>query len=136
MTTTVARWRARGWPADYDFHPFDKARSMFDSICPLLTDDPMTTMENFLGHSLRKDEPEALSEAERLRRAEREFSILLKSIHDLSVPWLASLKKERPGELASLIRAFVACGEAANLAAFQAERMERAQAAAGQIGAR
>jgi hypothetical protein len=38
---------------------------------------------------------------------------------------LGSLMSETLGELALLIRAFVACGEAADAAALQAERMER-----------
>jgi len=134
--TTVARWRAQGWPADYDFHPLDKARAMFDSICPLLTDDPMTTTESFLGDSLGKEEPEALSGAERLRRAEREFSALIILMRHLLVPRLGWLMAERFSELPFLMRTIIVCGEAARLAAFQAERMERAQAAAGQIGAR
>ena len=126
--TTVARWRARGWPADYDFHPFDKARSMFDSICPLLTDDPRTTTEDFLV-GLDKKLPEGLSDAERLRRAQWEFNLLSIHLCQLSVPRLGWLMAERLNELPWLMRTITACGEAADLAGFQAERMERVQAA-------
>src|SRR5262249_38407144 len=128
--TTVARWRARGWPADYDFHPFDKARSMIDSICPLLTDNAMTTAESLLV-GLQPEKAEGLSDAERLRRTQREFLVIGIHMHHLLRPRLGWLLEERLTELPFVIRTLNSCHKAADLAGFQAERLERAQAPAG-----
>ena len=72
-----------------------------------------------------KDNLDALSDTERLRRAARELSItfiLVATAIEQSVPLLVA---SRPSELAALIDALVACGQAANAATLQAERMER-----------
>jgi len=128
--TTVARWKRHGW-ADTDcVHPLDQARAALDSIAPLLTGDPMTKAEDLIREakdniSEVKDNLDALSDAERLRRAARELSItfiLVATAIEQSVPLLVA---SRPSELAALIDALVACGQAANAATLQAERMER-----------
>jgi hypothetical protein len=72
-----------------------------------------------------KDNLAGLSDTERLRGAARELSItfiLVATAIQLSVP---SLVATRPSEAAALIDALVACGQAANAATLQAERMER-----------
>ena len=128
--TTVARWKRHGW-ADTDcVHPLDQARAALDSIAPLLTGDPMTKAEDLIREakdniSEVKDNLDALSDTERLRRAARELSItfiLVATAIEQSVPLLVA---SRPSELAALIDALVACGQAANAATLQAERMER-----------
>jgi hypothetical protein len=130
--TTVARWKAQGWPTHInDVHPLDQARAALDSIAPLLTGDPMTKAEDLIREakdniSEAKDNLDGLSDSERLRRAARELSItfiLVATAIELSVP---SLVASRPSELAALIDALVACGQAANAATLQVECMERA----------
>jgi hypothetical protein len=98
---------------------------MFDSICPLLTDDPRTTTEDFLV-GLDRERPEGLSDAERLRRMEREFSVLMILMNHLLMPRLGWVMAERLSELPFLMQTIMACREAADLAGFQAERMEKA----------
>ena len=121
--TTVARWKAQGWPDTDGVHPLDQARAALDSIAPLVTGDPMTKAEDVTNRA--KDNFEGLSDAELLRQTARELSIaficVAKAI-ELSVP---SLVASRPGEAAVLIDALVACGQAANAATLQAECMER-----------
>jgi len=125
--TTVARWKTQGWRAHTDgVHPLDQARAALDSVAPLLTGDPMTKADDLICDGSAKENLERLSDAEHLRRSARELSILLIRMQELLVPRMGSLMSERLGELALLIRAMVACGEAANAAALlQAERMER-----------
>jgi hypothetical protein len=120
--TTVARWKRQGWPTQTDdVHPLDKARAALDSVAPLLTGDPTSKAEDLICDGSAKENLERLSDAEHLRRSARELSILLIRMHELLVPRLGPLMSERLGELALFIRAFVACGEAANAAALQAE---------------
>jgi len=124
--TTVARWKAQEWPTQTtDVHPLDQARAALDSVAPLLTGDPMTKADDLICDGSAKENLERLSDAEHLRRAARELSILLIRMHEQLAPRLGSLMSERLGELALFIRAFVACGEAANAAALQAECLER-----------
>ena len=128
--TTVARWKRHGWADTDGVHPLDQARAALDSIAPLLTGDPMTKAEDLIREakdniSEAKDNLDALSDTERLRRAARELSItfiLVATAIEQSVPLLVA---SRPSELAALIDALVACGQAANAATLQAERMER-----------
>ena len=128
--TTVARWKRHGWADTDGVHPLDQARAALDSIAPLLTGDPMTKAEDLIREakdniSEVKDNLDALSDTERLRRAARELSItfiLVATAIEQSVPLLVA---SRPSELAALIDALVACGQAANAATLQAERMER-----------
>ena len=128
--TTVARWKRYGWSDIDGVHPLDQARAALDSIAPLLTGDPMTKAEDLIREakdniSEAKDNLDALSDTERLRRAARELSItfiLVATAIEQSVPLLVA---SRPSELAALIDALVACGQAANAATLQAERMER-----------
>ena len=108
----------------------DKARAALDSVAPLLTGDPMSKSEDLICDGSAKENCERLSDAQHLRRSARELSVLLIRMHELLVPRLGSLMSERLGELALFIRAFVACGEAANAAALQAECMERGPALA------
>jgi len=129
--TTVARWKRQGWPTQTDdVHPLDKARAALDSVAPLLTGDPMTKADDLICDGSANETLERLSDAEHLRRSARELSILLIRMHEQLAPRLGSLMSERLGELALFIRAFVACGEAANAAALQAECMERGPAVA------
>src|SRR6516164_5039430 len=93
----------------------DKARAALDSVAPLLTGDPMSKSEDLICDGSAKENCERLSDAQHLRRSARELSVLLIRMHELLV-----LMSERLGELALFIRAFVACGEAANAAALQA----------------
>ena len=120
--TTVARWKRHGWADTAGVHPLDQARAALDSIAPLVTGDPMTKAEDVTNEA--KDNFEGLSDAELLRQTARELSIaficVAKAI-ELSVPLLVA---SRPSEVAALIDALVACGQAANAATLQAERME------------
>jgi len=109
--TTVARWKRHGWADTDGVHPLDQARAALDSIAPLVTGDPMTKAEDVTNEA--KDNFEGLSDAELLRQTARELSIaficVAKAI-ELSVPLLVA---SRPSEVAALIDALVACGQAA-----------------------
>jgi hypothetical protein len=121
--TTVARWKRHGWADTDGVHPLDQARAALDSIAPLLTGDPMTKAEDLTSEA--KDNLDGLSDTERLRRAARELSLTFIRVANAIELSVASLVASRPSEVAALIDALVACGQAANAATLQVEHMER-----------
>jgi hypothetical protein len=60
---TVRRWRANGWcPLASEQHPLDVARAVLDDAIPVLTCDPLTTAESFVGASNRAEALDHLSD--------------------------------------------------------------------------
>jgi hypothetical protein len=46
--TTVALWKRTGWRAPESHHPLDAARAGLDSIAPVVTGDPHTSIEDLI----------------------------------------------------------------------------------------
>ena len=61
---TIRRWRTNGWrPLDREQHPLDAARAALDDAIPVLTSDPLTTAESFVGASNWAEALDHLSDA-------------------------------------------------------------------------
>jgi hypothetical protein len=75
--TTIARWKRGGWKTDTnDDHPLDVARTTIESFAPLLSGDPMATIQDIKDAGASKSEMEQLSDAELLRKTSKELCIL------------------------------------------------------------
>jgi hypothetical protein len=71
---TIARWKARGWRPVRSDHPLEAARRQLESVAPLVSDDPESTIQDLI------DDPahnyfDGLSDGEVLRRGARELAI-------------------------------------------------------------
>jgi hypothetical protein len=68
-----------GWrPLDREQQPLDLARAALDDAIPVLTCDPLTTAERFVG----REQLDYLSDAELLRKASRELAIAVIVVAD------------------------------------------------------
>ena len=114
---TVARWKRNGWKSNgNDDHPLDVARAKLEAIAALATGNPA---------------PPAIEESDKqfsdpalLRQEARNLSALSLQVWNAAERRLDKLVRTRTGELALLVQALVECGEAANNALSQAEKME------------
>jgi hypothetical protein len=101
---TVRRWRANGWrPLASEQHPLDAARAAIDDAIPVLTHDPLTTAESFVGASMMPGALEYLSDAELVRKASRELAIAVIAVAE-AVTRQAAIVLTRPAEIATLLR--------------------------------
>src|ERR1700730_5904195 len=70
--TTVALWKRTGWRAPESRHPLDAARAGLDSIAPVVTGNPHTSIDDLIGNHPDREKFEKLTDAELLRSAARE----------------------------------------------------------------
>src|SRR5689334_11602404 len=73
---TINRWRSRGWrPLERERHPIDLARAALDDAVPVLTSDPLTTADTFVGERVDPESLDHLSNAELLGTATRRLAM-------------------------------------------------------------
>src|ERR1700730_15459415 len=72
--TTVALWKRTGWRAPESRHPLDAARAGLDSIAPVVTGIPTTSIKNLIKEYPNRENLEKLADAELLRMAAREVA--------------------------------------------------------------
>jgi hypothetical protein len=123
--TPIARWKAQGWLADTnDGHPLDLARATLECIAPLVTGNPLTTIQDIEDKGSSKADLEQLSDAELLRKTAAELCTLSVVVHRALREELAYLVTMRTGELGLLIQSLAACLQAVTGAYAQAEALE------------
>jgi len=116
---TINRWRRQGWQANSnDDHPLDIARAKLEAIAPLATGNPIP--------AVAEDGEKHISDAALLRQESRKLSALSTQVLDAAERKLGKLVRSRTGELALLIQALAASGQAAVSALAQAEKLEHA----------
>jgi hypothetical protein len=71
---TIVRWRAQNWPVKASEHPLEIARGRLETVAPLVSGHPETTIQSLIDGSARSDFDE-LTDGEVLRRAARETAI-------------------------------------------------------------
>jgi hypothetical protein len=124
---TVRRWRANGWrPLQREQHPLDLARAALDDASPVLTSDPLTTTESFVGASKTAEALHQLSDAELVRRASRELAIAVIAVAR-ALMHHADLAVTRPIEVGTLLRALAKCFQAVSAGFVQAGTMQAAE---------
>jgi hypothetical protein len=121
---TVRRWRANGWrPLDREQHPLDVARAALDDSIPVLTRDPLTTAESFVGASNWAEALDHLSDAELVRKASRELaSATIVVAQGLMLQ--PDIAVTRPVEVGILLSSLAECAQAVSAGFGQAERGE------------
>ena len=72
---TVARWRAQNWRAKASDHPLEIVRGQLESVVPLVSGDPETSLADLIDDPARGRDFAELPDAEVLRRAAREAAI-------------------------------------------------------------
>jgi hypothetical protein len=124
---TVRRWRANGWcPVASEQHPLDLARAALDDAIPVLTCDPLTTAESFVGASMMPGALDELSDAELLRKASRQLAIAIIVIADALIRQAVPLLT-RAIEVGTLLRALAKCFQAVSAGFVQAGTMQAAE---------
>jgi hypothetical protein len=119
----VRRWRANGWrPLDREQHPLDAARAALDEAIPVLTRDPLTTAESFIGASKTA---EALSSLRCRTGHESQLAIAVIVVAD-AVTRHADTALTRPIEVGTLLGS-LACAQAVSAGFVQAETMQAAE---------
>jgi hypothetical protein len=122
--TTVARWKALGWPADANDHPLDVARANLESIAPLVSGNPLAAIPDTVEGGSPKAELERLSDVELLRQRIKELCLLEIVTRKAMLEQLPYLVTMRAGELALLIASLAECTNAISNACLQAEALE------------
>jgi len=107
--TTVARWKRQGWrTVATDEHPVEAARRSLDAAMPLLTGDPMTTVQDFLDASDNTRGLEEMTDEQVQARTVREISIALILISEEISQRCEHLIGNKTGEFAVLLKALAA----------------------------
>jgi hypothetical protein len=130
---TIARWKAKKWRADTNDHPLDVARATLESITPLVSSDPQTTIQDIKDEGSSTD-LEQLSDAELLRKTATELCTLSVMVHRTLREELGHLVTMRTDELGFLIQSLSACLQAVRNAYAQADDMENGPPLPGSRG--
>jgi hypothetical protein len=86
--------------------PLDEARAVLESALPLMTGDPTSTIESLVHRSPERQNLEALSDGELLRKAARELAMAIYVVAHLMLRQEAeALVITRTGAVAVLVRA-------------------------------
>jgi hypothetical protein len=123
--TTVNRWRAHDWRDAKGQHPLDQARAALESALPLMTGDATSTIEGLVDRSPERQNLEALSDGELLRKAARELAVAVYVVARMTLRQEAeALVITRTGAVAVLMRALADAIRFASAAFGQALTMQ------------
>jgi hypothetical protein len=107
--TTVARWKRQGWrPVATDQHPIEAATTSLDTAVPLLTGDPVTTVQDFVDASESTRGLEEMTDEQLQARTVRETNIALILISEAICHRCEDLVGSKTGEFAVLLKALAA----------------------------
>jgi hypothetical protein len=118
--TTVALWKRTGWRAQESRHPLDAARAGLDSIAPVVTGIPTTSIKDLIKEYPNRESLEKLTDAELLRMAAREVAMAL-----IIIPRATPAPAMSLGGLADLLKSVATALDAAGSATVQALTLRR-----------
>ncbi len=124
---TVARWRRTGWqpiePARR--HPLALARAGLESVAPVVTGIPTTSIKDLINEYPNRESLEKLTDAELLRLAAREVAMAVVIISRTIQARATSLASTNTGGLADLLKSVGTALEAVGSAFLQALTLRR-----------
>jgi hypothetical protein len=108
--TTVARWKRHAWGtvATDQYHPIEAAARSLDSAIPVLTGDPMTTVDSFVESSESARGLEEMTDEQLQARTLRESNIALIVVEDAIARHCEDLMHNKTAEFALLLKALAA----------------------------
>jgi hypothetical protein len=113
--STVSRWRAEGWrPVPNRPHPLEAARWALDVAAPVLTGNAAAGVEALSERRDHREELDALSDHELLRRAARETLIAVDLVCLDIQRQVAELVATKTAETGALLAAIAAVLKAAS----------------------
>ena len=119
---TVARWRRTGWqpigPARR--HPLALARAGLESVAPVVTGIPTTSIKDLIKEHPNRESLEKLTDAELLRLAAREAAMAVVIIARTIQARAVSLVSTNAGGVADLLKSVVTALDAVGNALVQA----------------
>jgi hypothetical protein len=123
--TTVALWKRTGWRAQESRHPLDAARAGLDSIAPVVTGNPHTSIEDLIGNHPDREKFEKLTDAELVRLAAREVAMAVVIIARTIQARAVSLVSTNAGGVADLLKSVATALDAVGSAFVQALTLRR-----------
>jgi hypothetical protein len=124
---TVARWRRTGWqpiePARR--HPLALARAGLESVAPVVTGIPTTSIKDLIKEYPNRESLEKLTDAELLRMAAREVAMALVIIARTIQARAISLVSTNAGGVADLLKSVATALDAVGSAFVQALTLRR-----------
>lgn len=109
---TINRWRRQGWRhVEPVAHPLDAARAALDGALPIVSGDPLTTVDSLIGDKPDLDSLSGLSDNELVRRAIRQLAMASITVANAMMRQ-PGLVLTRPAAVGTLFRALAACAQA------------------------